>query len=63
MENQVTVDLIEKRPDGTLGIGNSHECELAEAVAMIHAKEAKHPTHPIGVVPDEWQEHGAKDAE
>lgn len=58
----VTVYLIERREDGTLGVGNSHECPLAEAVAMIEAHEAKAPQHPIGVVPDEWQKHSVKGA-
>lgn len=51
----VTVYLIEKRPDGTLGVGNSHECPQSEAVLMIEAGEAKAPEHPIGVVPDDWK--------
>lgn len=51
----VTVYLIEKRADGTLGIGNSHECSPDEAVLMIEAGEAKAPEHPIGVVPDDWK--------
>lgn len=52
--SECVVDLLETRPDGTLGIGNAHECSQDEAKAMILAKEAKHPEHPIGVVPEDW---------
>lgn len=59
----VLVYLIEKRPDGTLGIGNSHECPRSEAKSLIEAEEAKHPEHPIGIVPPDWQQQRAKDAQ
>lgn len=45
---------LEKRTDGTIGIGNSFTCTRAEAVKKIKAKTAKHPNCPIGVVPPEW---------
>jgi hypothetical protein len=58
-DDVVTVHLIETREDGTLGVANSHECSLADAVAMIEQHKAKADGHPIGVVPDEWQHHAA----
>lgn len=49
------VYLLDERPDGTVMIGNSHECSKAEAIELIKAEKAKHPTHPIGVLPDDWK--------
>lgn len=55
-ESQVIMYELEKRTDGTVGIGNSIICSRAEAVKRIKAKTAKHPNMAIGIVPPEWQE-------
>jgi len=53
-EELVVVHLVIEREDGSIGIGNSHECSLSEAIAMIEQQEAKAEGYPIGVVPDQW---------
>jgi hypothetical protein len=53
-EKTVVVYLLEKMEDGTLRIGNSHECPVEEAELMIKQQMAKHLAYPIGVLPDEW---------
>lgn len=41
-------------PDGTIGIGNSREVEIEEAILLIEQRQAKSAFCPIGVVPEEW---------
>lgn len=48
------VYLLEQLPDGTLRIGNSHECPRSEAIQMIRASLAKSADAPIGEVPESW---------
>jgi len=50
-EQIVTVMLLEELSDGTLRVGNSHECSISEATAMIKEKRAKGVDCPIGVMP------------
>jgi hypothetical protein len=53
-ERIVTVYLLVDFGDGVKHIGNSYECFVSEAVALIRRDEAKDLHTPRGVVPDEW---------
>ncbi len=50
-EKLVLLYELEKRNDGTYGIGNSIEVSESEAVLLIQSKQAKSPFAPIGEVP------------
>lgn len=58
-EPTAVVYLLEQRPDGTVGIGNSHECPLSEAILMIQQNQATSVVCPMGVVPPEWESEAA----
>lgn len=42
------------QPDGTVGLGNSYEVEIPDAIAKIKSGEFKAETAAIGVIPSEW---------
>lgn len=50
-EELVLLYELEKRHDGSYGIGNSLEVPASEAVLLIQTKQAKSPLAPIGEVP------------
>lgn len=42
---------LEKRPDGSIGLGNLIEADAAEAVLLVQNGVAKFVDAPLGVVP------------
>lgn len=55
-EQIVTVWELVERPDGTIGIGNSMDVPVSEAIELIRQEQAISGGTPRGVVPDEWNE-------
>lgn len=51
MSELVTVYELEKRADGSIGIGNSIELPRAEAILQIQQGSVKHESAPIGELP------------
>lgn len=54
-ERKVVIDLLVTRPDGSIGIGNSEEVSVSEAIEQIEAGVAKAPSETIGVIPADWR--------
>lgn len=52
MNEQLTIQLIERAPDGTNRIGHTVDLPYAEACRLIGAMQAKLLDKPIGVLPD-----------
>lgn len=50
----VVVEVVE-RPDGSVGLGNSLELTMSEAIEAIKAGKVRAETAPIGVVPADWE--------
>lgn len=42
-------------PDGSLGIGNSQEVEVAEGILLVEQGLATSVVAPIGKIPEEWE--------
>ncbi len=52
MSKYVLIEL-ERRPDGTIGLGNSIEAEELEAITLVQNGLAKFEGVPIGQLPEE----------
>ena len=51
----VVVEVVE-RPDGTVGLGNSLELTIGEAIEGIRAGKLKAENASLGVIPADWEE-------